>query len=112
MLASLLTNFVISLVMLTPLLITGIVSQNLLFYFHLFNHSTFIGININERHNFLQGLLEYTHPEEDLSFNRINIILPLVSGCVGIFSLLEMVMYFLYNEKVKTKYKSRNIEKT
>ena len=57
------------------------------------------GYQIRSRHFLLKKLIG-TKPEEDLSFDNVNTLL-ITSTSVMIFScIMEVLMYFLYNNKV------------
>ena len=59
----------------------------------------FLGYRIRFRHALLK-MLTGTKEMEDLSFDNINILL-IISTSMMIFScILEVCMYFLYNNKV------------
>ena len=50
---------------------------------------------MNKRHEFLDWLLRVKE-EEETSYNNVNSCVATVTTCVFIFSVLEILSYFLY----------------
>ena len=55
---------------------------------------------INERHMFLQRLIE-TKEEENISYESSIVVAMVVSICYLVFTALETLFYFLYNIRVR-----------
>ncbi len=68
-----------------------------------------LGCQIRSRHAILK-LVSVTKREEDLSFDNINILLITSTILIVLSCILEVLMYFLYNNKVQ-KTKQINIKK-
>ena len=62
------------------------------------------GYQIRSRHAFLK-MLTGTKKEEDLSFANVNTLLITSTVMMVISCVMEVLMYFLYNNKVKQKFK-------
>ena len=60
---------------------------------------------MNQRHQFLERLISVKE-EEVTSYQNINTCVTLVTACVCVFSLMEVITYFLYLFKVYTNSKS------
>ena len=58
-------------------------------------------IQINFRHNFLDGFLG-TKPEEDISHAKANEVKLWFTVTTCICCVLEIILYFVYNRMVKT----------
>ena len=54
---------------------------------------------VNKRHAFLQRLI-YVKEEEVTSYENMNSCVTTVTTCVLVFSLLEVISYYLYLFKV------------
>ena len=54
---------------------------------------------MNKRHKFLDWLLRVKE-EEETSYNNVNSCVMAVTTCVFVFSILEILSYFLYLFKV------------
>ena len=59
------------------------------------------GYQIRSRHFLLKKLIG-TKPEEDLSFDNVNTLLITSSSMMFLSCIMEVLMYFLYNNKVLT----------
>ena len=57
---------------------------------------------VNKRHKFLDWLLRVKE-EEETSYNNVNSCVLAVTTCVFVFSVLEILSYFLYLFKVWLK---------
>ena len=55
---------------------------------------------VNKRHAFLQQLTGLVKDEEVTSFQNMNTCVTTVTTCVLVFSLLEVISYYLYLFKV------------
>ena len=55
---------------------------------------------VNKRHAFLQRLI-YVNEEEVTSYENMNTCVITVTACVCMFSIMEVVSYFLYLFKVQ-----------
>ena len=58
-----------------------------------------LAYQVNKRHAFLQRLI-YVKEEEVTSYENMNTCVTTVTACVCVFSLMEVVTYFLYLFKV------------
>ena len=56
-------------------------------------------IQISSRHKFLEGFLG-TKPEEDISYANSYAVNMWITGTTCICSILEIVLYFVFNRKV------------
>ena len=54
---------------------------------------------VNKRHAFLQRLI-YVKEEEVTSYENMNTCVTTVTACVLVFSLMEVISYYLYLFKV------------
>ena len=54
---------------------------------------------VNKRHAFLQRLI-YVKEEEVTSYENVHTCVTTVTACVLVFSLLEVISYYLYLFKV------------
>ena len=59
-----------------------------------------LAYQVNKRHAFLQRLI-YVKDEEVTSYENMNTCVITVTACVFVFSILEVVSYFLYLFKVQ-----------
>ena len=55
---------------------------------------------VNKRHAFLQQLTGLVKDEEVTSYQNMNTCVPTVTTCGPVFSLLEVISYYLYLFKV------------
>ena len=76
-----------------------ILNSYLLNTFYLLISSYILGYQVRSRHHLLK-ILTGTKPEEDLSHDNINICI--IVGTVSLIftSVMEMLTYYLYNNKV------------
>ena len=72
--------------------------------------STILGYQIRSRHALLK-MLTGTKKEEDQSFDNINTLLITSTSMIVLSCVMEVLMYFLYNNKVyqNTEYKTKII---
>ena len=61
--------------------------------------NTLSAYQVNKRHNFLEWLL-VVKDEEVTSYNNMNTCVTAVTACVGVFTVMEVLAYFLYLYKV------------
>ena len=54
---------------------------------------------VKQRHEFLERLMP-VKPEEVTSYENMHTCLVTVTACVGVFSVMEVAVYFLYLFKV------------
>ena len=66
------------------------------------------GIQIRNRHALLK-MVSGTKQEEDESFSNINILLITSTSLMILSCVMEVLMYFLYNNKVAIEYIIPNI---
>ena len=103
---SLSVNVIFSLAMMFPLWYTGKVTLSnfkilIKFYFKLI---TILGYKIRSRHAILK-LVSVTKKEENQSFDHINTLLIASTILLVLSCVMEVLMYFLYNNKVATEYR-------
>ena len=55
---------------------------------------------VKQRHEFLVRLTNHVKPEEVTSYGNMHTCLVTVTACVGVFSVMEVAVYFLYLFKV------------
>ena len=60
---------------------------------------------MNQRHQFLERLISVKE-EEVTSFQNMHTCVTTVTACVCVFSLMEVITYFLYLFKVYTNSRS------
>ena len=60
---------------------------------------------MNQRHQFLERLISVKE-EEVTSYQNMHTCVTTVTACVCVFSLMEVITYFLYLFKVYTNSKS------
>ena len=58
-----------------------------------------LAYQVNKRHAFLQRLI-YVKDEEVTSYENMNTCVTTVTACVLVFSLMEVISYYLYLFKV------------
>ena len=58
-----------------------------------------LAYQVNKRHAFLQRLI-YVNEEEVTSYENMNACVNSVTACVLMFSLMEVISYYLYLFKV------------
>ena len=63
---------------------------------------------MNQRHQFLERLIR-VNEEEVTSYQNMNTCVTTVTACVLVFSLLEVMSYYLYLFKVRLSSYSTNI---
>ena len=54
-----------------------------------------LAYQVNKRHFFLQRLINVKE-EEVTSYNNMNTCVTVVTACVGVFAVMEVLAYFLY----------------
>ena len=96
-LLTLAVNKVIGLIMLLPLICTGIYSSLQILVCILIKYLVY---KIDERHQLLSKSIG-TRPEEDVSYSRAQVILPAVIVFFVVGSFVEAAAYWLFNYKVQ-----------
>ena len=71
-----------------------------IFLILFYRHNCKLGYQIRSRHAFLKMLTGLTKIEEDQSFDNINILLITSTSVMFLSCVMEVLMYFLYNNKV------------
>ena len=69
------------------------------YYFNILLNISMSAYQVNKRHAFLQRLI-HVKEEEVTSYENMNTCVTNFTICVGIFSLMEVIAYFLYLYKV------------
>ena len=69
------------------------------YYFNILLNISMSAYQVNKRHAFLQRLI-HVKEEEVTSYGNMNTCVTNFTICVGIFSLMEVIAYFLYLYKV------------
>ena len=68
-------------------------------------------IQINSRHNFLEGFLG-TKPKEDISYAKANEVNLWITVTTCICCVLEIILYFVYNRMVNNLLSVRPLHNT
>ena len=69
------------------------------YYFNILLNISMSAYQVNKRHAFLQRLI-YVKEEEVTSYENMHTCVTTVTACVLVFSLMEVISYYLYLFKV------------
>ena len=81
-----------------PTVVHGWVNSNILIEV-MWMYTCVLVLQINERHEFLTKLIG-SKEEEDRSYRNADKVMKATSTCMIVFSLLEVVIYYVYNYQV------------